>query len=182
MPSLPQPPNMPSEGTELDTPEKVGEPLAQPSSLPRRRGSELVAGLLLIPEQRLSVFSPEQLEFTVVHWLNDVVARKYARVLRVGGPGDRGRDVVGYDSATSNDPWDNYQCKRYSSKLAPADLWLELGKLVYWVHNGAYSTPRQYTFVAPLGASPKCLDLLQDHRSEERRVGKECRSRWSPYH
>src|SRR3712207_8694576 len=23
---------------------------------------------------------------------------------------------------------------------------------------------------------------LTDHRSEERRVGKECRSRWSPYH
>ena len=23
---------------------------------------------------------------------------------------------------------------------------------------------------------------LQDFRSEERRVGKECRSRWSPYH
>ena len=24
--------------------------------------------------------------------------------------------------------------------------------------------------------------VLQDNRSEERRVGKECRSRWSPYH
>ena len=24
--------------------------------------------------------------------------------------------------------------------------------------------------------------LSIDHRSEERRVGKECRSRWSPYH
>ena len=23
---------------------------------------------------------------------------------------------------------------------------------------------------------------LETHRSEERRVGKECRSRWSPYH
>ena len=23
---------------------------------------------------------------------------------------------------------------------------------------------------------------IQDNRSEERRVGKECRSRWSPYH
>ena len=23
---------------------------------------------------------------------------------------------------------------------------------------------------------------VQEHRSEERRVGKECRSRWSPYH
>ena len=25
-------------------------------------------------------------------------------------------------------------------------------------------------------------DLVLDDRSEERRVGKECRSRWSPYH
>ena len=25
-------------------------------------------------------------------------------------------------------------------------------------------------------------DLMQEARSEERRVGKECRSRWSPYH
>src|SRR2546422_4826425 len=24
--------------------------------------------------------------------------------------------------------------------------------------------------------------LVEEHRSEERRVGKECRSRWSPYH
>ena len=26
------------------------------------------------------------------------------------------------------------------------------------------------------------LDLKRTYRSEERRVGKECRSRWSPYH
>src|ERR1043166_3553860 len=26
------------------------------------------------------------------------------------------------------------------------------------------------------------MEMLRDHRSEERRVGKECRSRWSPYH
>ena len=31
--------------------------------------------------------------------------------------------------------------------------------------------------VLPLG-----LDVLESARSEERRVGKECRSRWSPYH
>ena len=29
--------------------------------------------------------------------------------------------------------------------------------------------------------SPECIELLKQ-RSEERRVGKECRSRWSPYH
>ena len=26
------------------------------------------------------------------------------------------------------------------------------------------------------------LPVVAEHRSEERRVGKECRSRWSPYH
>ena len=29
---------------------------------------------------------------------------------------------------------------------------------------------------------PEAEQLLQIRRSEERRVGKECRSRWSPYH
>ena len=29
---------------------------------------------------------------------------------------------------------------------------------------------------------PKTVIKLTDERSEERRVGKECRSRWSPYH
>ena len=29
---------------------------------------------------------------------------------------------------------------------------------------------------------PKTEKGLQNLRSEERRVGKECRSRWSPYH
>ena len=28
----------------------------------------------------------------------------------------------------------------------------------------------------------KTLDRIEEYRSEERRVGKECRSRWSPYH
>ena len=28
----------------------------------------------------------------------------------------------------------------------------------------------------------KCLTINAQLRSEERRVGKECRSRWSPYH
>ena len=33
-------------------------------------------------------------------------------------------------------------------------------------------------------ATPLCLEHTTDNhaRSEERRVGKECRSRWSPYH
>ena len=37
-----------------------------------------------------------------------------------------------------------------------------------------------------LGAIPVTVDnfteIMTGNRSEERRVGKECRSRWSPYH
>src|SRR3712207_7996521 len=41
--------------------------------------------------------------------------------------------------------------------------------------NAATST----IFITPVNDSPNGADAT---RSEERRVGKECRSRWSPYH
>src|SRR5471030_3175029 len=37
-------------------------------------------------------------------------------------------------------------------------------------------------FIAPIGIVHAGAALLTPSRSEERRVGKECRSRWSPYH
>ena len=36
--------------------------------------------------------------------------------------------------------------------------------------------------LAPTPASKKNWGWFEIFRSEERRVGKECRSRWSPYH
>src|SRR6266576_671555 len=36
--------------------------------------------------------------------------------------------------------------------------------------------------VAPRVEAPCCVSGVRGYRSEERRVGKECRSRWSPYH
>src|SRR2546430_11240040 len=36
--------------------------------------------------------------------------------------------------------------------------------------------------VKPAELRVPLLELVHDPRSEERRVGKECRSRWSPYH
>ena len=48
-----------------------------------------------------------------------------------------------------------------------------------------------HLLLAPAGVNPfaqdsippaLCADIHQIERSEERRVGKECRSRWSPYH
>ena len=36
--------------------------------------------------------------------------------------------------------------------------------------------------LAGLDHGREVADVADPHRSEERRVGKECRSRWSPYH
>src|SRR2546430_17079894 len=36
--------------------------------------------------------------------------------------------------------------------------------------------------IAPLNAEHRAAAIAGAERSEERRVGKECRSRWSPYH
>ena len=42
---------------------------------------------------------------------------------------------------------------------------------------------KQYTNIENLKRISTQVTLsLKDNRSEERRVGKECRSRWSPYH
>src|SRR3712207_6048114 len=38
-----------------------------------------------------------------------------------------------------------------------------------------------FSILGPLDGE-RVLDLYAGSRSEERRVGKECRSRWSPYH
>ena len=65
-----------------------------------------------------------------------------------------------------------YACRKYTAQKveqAKLDTILEAGR------------------VAPTGANrqPQRLIVVRSEegmRSEERRVGKECRSRWSPYH
>src|SRR2546429_3080405 len=55
-----------------------------------------------------------------------------------------------------------------------------------WAHVPLYLTARGLT-TSPIPVGLRTIDaeldlLAHELRSEERRVGKECRSRWSPYH
>src|SRR6266511_3808415 len=50
------------------------------------------------------------------------------------------------------------------------------GRRQHGLHRVQQQTKRD------LGDGPRQPEREGDHRSEERRVGKECRSRWSPYH
>jgi len=46
----------------------------------------------------------------------------------------------------------------------------------------ARSAEGEISYPIGLQQDPATLDFVRRQRSEERRVGKECRSRWSPYH
>ena len=57
---------------------------------------------------------------------------------------------------------------------------------VAYVYQDLHNLPEGFSVpegrVKPFGTGHAILSCMDEIRSEERRVGKECRSRWSPYH
>lgn len=117
------------------------------------------AGLPIAPIDRIRLWSGDVWEDFILEWATSL-ASEYARVERCGGAGDMGRDVIGFVGDTED--WDNYQCKHYAAGLTPSEIWIELGKLVYYTWRGEYSVPRRYIFVSPHGAGTKLSNLLRD--------------------
>ncbi|KFE69229.1 ABC-three component system protein [Hyalangium minutum] len=138
------------------------------------------AGPVVPPLERLRHMSAATWEDLVLEWVHSL-KKKYARVEKHASSGDLGLDVIAFESATADDPWDNYQCKHYDHALAPSDVWIELGKLVFYTFSGEYSVPRSYRFVAPQGAGNMLSKLLR--KPEEVRAGlldawdKHCRTK-----
>jgi len=71
--------------------------------------------------QRIKIFSPDEWEEFVLEWLSTKESQ-YVTIERLGGAGDKGRDVIGYKNKPVNNiyNWDNYQCKQYNKAL-PTD-------------------------------------------------------------
>lgn len=109
----------------------------------------------------MSAYSAEQWEEFVTEWASSLT-RSYAKVEHVPGAGDKGRDIICLVSEPQRaGQWDNYQCKHYDRPLYPSDVWLELGKLCFYTHNGDYPMPRVYRFVAPHDVGTTLNHLLQ---------------------
>src|SRR5690554_1769730 len=88
----------------------------------------------------------------------------------------RGMKAGAFDFITK--PWDNRQL------LKSVETALDLGS-----QRPAAELPKtrveldaRYDFSAIIGTSDEILNVLTTVRSEERRVGKECRDRLAPYH
>jgi len=107
----------------------------------------------------VEIFSPDDWEGFAEEYASSVSG--YEKVVRFTGSGDMGRDIVGFASSDYFDgPWDNYQCKRYGDSLTPSDIWVELGKIIYYSHAGEFKPPRNCFFAASKDIGLKLKKLL----------------------
>lgn len=123
--------------------------------------AEVQVGLPIPPVRRVQNFSADEWEEFVEEWAHSLKST-YKKVRRYGGAGDQGCDVVGFkDDKGLYGAWDNYQCKHYQGPLAPGDIWVEIGKVIYYSYIGEYSKPERYYFVAPKGVGTRLAKLME---------------------
>ena len=80
-----------------------------------------------------------------------------------GGANDHGLDVVGYTDAHKLEGiWDNSQCKHYRTSIPTAEGLADVGKVVYWAHQGKFKPPKHSRFIAPKGPSGPLRTLLDN--------------------
>jgi hypothetical protein len=116
-------------------------------------------GLPVLPVKRVELFSPDQWESFIEEWL-DIKKNEYKSIDRLAGAGDKGRDVVAV--LKENNDWHCYQCKHYDNPLMPSQVWIEVGKIVYYSFRGDYTCPNKYYFVAPKGCGTSLSTLLKN--------------------
>lgn len=122
--------------------------------------AEIAAGPQIPPAARVHLMDDTTFEKLVHAWMARL-KDKYKGVERFGGPGDMGRDVVGWTTDKKClGPWDNIQCKRLDSPLAPSQLWPELGKIFWHASKGEYVLPRAMKFLCSKGIGTRAEHLL----------------------
>lgn len=117
-------------------------------------------GKRILPIKMVELFSPDEWEEFIEEWL-DLKKGEYYEIERLGGAGDKGRDVVAYVAQNeSTYTWDCYQCKHYEQSLVPSKVYKEFGKILYYTYIKEYPIPRKYYFVAPKGCGTSLSKML----------------------
>jgi hypothetical protein len=111
-------------------------------------------------DRQLLAMNDTQLEQFVREWVG-LKTEYYVEVTRFSGAGDLGRDVVGFLSKKRHEgSWHNYQCKQYAQNLPTDKAVCEIGKILYYSHNGEFTAPDKYFFVAPRGVNRNLERLI----------------------
>jgi hypothetical protein len=119
---------------------------------------DLLSGTPIPAIDRLKIISPSEYEECIAEWCVEYLDSKYETVKRRGGSGDQGQDINAFYKFPSS--YDQYQCKHYNAPLSPSDIWLELGKLCYYIYIKKFTKPQTYYFVSPMGVGQKLTGLI----------------------
>ena len=134
----------------------------------------MTSGLHIPKEIIVEVFSPDEWEYFIEEWATSL-GTAYPKIRRFGGSGDMGIDVACFCTDQGfGGGWDNYQCKRYDHPLRPGDIWVEVGKIIYYSFIGEYTPPRKHYFCASQGISTALEKLLNDTT----KLKNKCKEEW----
>jgi hypothetical protein len=137
----------------------------------------IVSGIPIPKTKRIELFSADQWEEFTEEWATSLTDL-YHKVKRFAGAGDQGLDVVGFiENTTFDGGWVNYQCKFYDHSLYPSDVWIELGKIIYYSFLEDYPPPQKYYFVAPKQIGTTLGKLLANSKG----LKEELRSNWEKH-
>lgn len=123
----------------------------------------------ITPRKKVEIFSPDDFEQFITEWLYGCKLSEYKQAIRLGASGDKGRDVVAYAHDGSVD---YYQCKHYSSPLAPSNYWVEFGKLCYYTFMNEYPVPINYYIIASNGLGNDLQDLIDNPKNINQKLAK----------
>lgn len=122
--------------------------------------SHIQTGVPIPKAIRVQMFSPDEWEEFIEEWMTSLNG-SYTKVRRLGGSGDLGVDIAGFRTNKGfKGAWDNYQCKRYNHPARPSDVWVEIGKIVYYSFMEEYAIPQVHYFVCSQGIGTKLEKLL----------------------
>ena len=111
------------------------------------------------PDRLILQLPDDELEQFVREWATAL--KVYTEVMLFAGPGDMGRDVVGYLSEKRHEgDWHNFQCKQYGSTLPTATGILDIGKVLYYAYRNEFAVPAKFYFVAPRGVNRTLQRLI----------------------
>lgn len=150
------------------------KPISASGAAPTATAANVMTGIPIPKISRVHLFSPDDWEAFTEEYAHSLET-EYAKVRRFGGSGDMGIDVACFLTEKGfEDGWDNYQCKRYSSALTPANAWIELGKIIYYSWRGEFPAPRKHYFCASKGCSTSFEKLL----NKPSELKDKCREAW----
>ncbi|KGL40494.1 restriction endonuclease [Listeria booriae] len=139
-------------------------PISDPEKKYQATGQDATFGQMINPVKRMSFFSPDEFESFIELWISHFLKNKYDKVVKCGGAGDLGRDIIAYYPSLIGEStkWDNYQCKHYKSALTPSDIWIELGKCCYYTYIKEFSLPNKYYFTASKGVGTTLINFFEN--------------------